>query len=80
MFAVDFDGKYLAFLWTHEEDLSFIFYSEVVAHVYQKHNLIGEKKLLKINKTQRDNTTILHITQSWMFFIIQELKHKSDYM
>ena len=25
--AIDFDDKYLAFRWSHEEDLSFIFYS-----------------------------------------------------
>ena len=41
MSAVNFDDKYLDFLRSHEEDLSFIFYSELVAHVYQELNLIG---------------------------------------
>ena len=41
MSAVDYDDKYLDFLRSHEEDLSFIFCSELVAHVYQELNLIG---------------------------------------
>ena len=41
MSAVDFDDKYLDFLRSHEEDLSSIFCSELVAHVYQELNLIG---------------------------------------
>ena len=42
MSAVDFDDKYLDFLRSHEEDLSSIFCSELVAHVYQELDLIGE--------------------------------------
>ena len=42
MSAVDFDDKYLDFLRSHEENLSSIFCSELVAHVYQELNLIGE--------------------------------------
>ena len=39
--AIDIDEKYLTFLKNHEEDLSSIFCSELVAHAYQEIGLIG---------------------------------------
>ena len=42
MSAVNPNTKYLEFLKNHKEDLSSLFCSELVAHVYQEVNLIGE--------------------------------------
>ena len=39
--AIDIDEKYLTFLKNHEEDLSSIFCSELVAHAYQEIGLLG---------------------------------------
>ena len=40
--AIDLDEKYLTFLKNTHEDLSSLFCSELVAHVYQELGLIGE--------------------------------------
>ena len=42
MSAVNVNNEYLEFLKNHKEDLSSLFCSELVAHVYQEANLIGE--------------------------------------
>lgn len=39
--AIDVDESYLSFLKNHEEDLSSIFCSELVAHAYQEMGLLG---------------------------------------
>lgn len=51
MSAVNPNTKYLEFLKNHEEDLSSLFCSELVAHVYQEVNLIGELTIVTMKHT-----------------------------